>query len=45
LHARLASEIDGDWGYRGMNAYSGAVVHDDDARRHAPAALDGCLMV
>ncbi len=40
LHAGLASEIDDDWSYRRMNAYSGAVVRDRDARRHAPAALD-----
>src|SRR5688572_19144320 len=40
LHAELASEIDDDWAYRRMNAYSGFVVRDRDARRHAPAALD-----
>ena len=40
LHAELAARIDGDWSYRRMNAYSGFVVRDDDARRHAPAALD-----
>ena len=40
LHARLASEIDDDWSYRRMNVYSGLVVRDRDARRHAAAALD-----
>lgn len=40
LHAELAREIDGDWSYRGTNAYSGVVVADRDARRHAPSALD-----
>ena len=40
LHAELASEIDDDWSYRRMNAYSGSVVRDRDARRHIPAALD-----
>ena len=40
LHAELASETNDDWAYRRMNAYSGFVVRDRDARRHAPAALD-----
>src|SRR6202043_3235176 len=40
LHAALSHEIAGDWGYRGMTAYSGSVVSDRDARRHVPAALD-----
>jgi glycine/D-amino acid oxidase-like deaminating enzyme len=40
LHAELARETDDDWAYRRMNAYSGFVVRDRDARRHAPAALD-----
>src|SRR5215207_642336 len=40
LHAELASEIDDDWSYRRMNAYSGVVVRNRDARRHTPAALD-----
>ena len=40
LHAELAGEIDDDWAYRRMNAYSGVVVGDRDARRHTPAALD-----
>src|ERR1700740_1845845 len=38
LHAQLAVEIEQDCGYRRMNAYSGFVVRDDDARRHARAA-------
>jgi len=40
LHAELASEMDGDWAYRRMNAYSGFVARDRDARRNEPAALD-----
>jgi glycine/D-amino acid oxidase-like deaminating enzyme len=40
LHAELAGEIEGDWSYRGMNAYTGHVLRDRDARRHKPAALD-----
>src|SRR5687768_10343889 len=40
LHAQLAGEIDDDWAYRPMNAYSGVVVRDRDARRHRRAALD-----
>ena len=40
LHAELAREIDGDWSYRGTNAYSGYVRRDGDSRRHKPAALD-----
>jgi glycine/D-amino acid oxidase-like deaminating enzyme len=40
LHAELASATDDDWSYRRMNAYSGFVARDRDARRHAPAALD-----
>ena len=40
LHAALPSEIAGDWGYRGMTAYSGIVVPERDARCHTPAALD-----
>ncbi|OAF04265.1 D-amino-acid oxidase [Bradyrhizobium centrolobii] len=39
LHARLADEIAGDWGYRRMSAYSGLVASDTDARRDAPCAL------
>ena len=40
LHAALAGEIAGDWGYRRMTAYSGFVVPGRDARRHVAAALD-----
>ena len=40
LHAELAGELDTDWAYRRMDAYSGVVVGDRDARRHKPAALD-----
>jgi glycine/D-amino acid oxidase-like deaminating enzyme len=40
LHAALPNEIAGDWGYRRMTAYSGFVVPERDARRHAPAELD-----
>ena len=36
LHASLPEEIDGDWGYRRMTAYSGLVVPERDRRRHAP---------
>jgi glycine/D-amino acid oxidase-like deaminating enzyme len=40
LHAALPGEIAGDWGYRGMTAYSGVVVAERDARRHRPTGLD-----
>ena len=40
LHGELATEIEGDWAYRRMNAYSGYVLRDDDSRRSEPAALD-----
>jgi len=39
LHAELASEIAGDWGYRPMTAYSGFVAPDGDARRTLPSTL------
>ncbi|WP_249141155.1 FAD-binding oxidoreductase [Bradyrhizobium liaoningense] len=39
LHAELASEIAGDWGYRPMTAYSGFVAPDGDARRNLPSTL------
>jgi glycine/D-amino acid oxidase-like deaminating enzyme len=39
LHSLLAEELDGDWGYRGMNAYSGIIVSDNEKRRRAPSAL------
>src|SRR5215472_19269720 len=40
LHAELASELSADWGHRPMSAYSGFVMPDGDARRHAPSELD-----
>ena len=39
LHAELPNVVAGDWGYRGMTAYSGFVVPEGDARRHAAAKL------
>src|ERR1044071_8005299 len=39
LHANLRDELDGDWGYQRMTAYSGLVVSDRDRRRHAAAEL------
>jgi glycine/D-amino acid oxidase-like deaminating enzyme len=39
LHAQLAQEIAGDWGYRPMTAYSGFVASGGDPRRNAPSAL------
>ena len=39
LHAELPNVVAGDWGYRRMTAYSGFVVPEADARRHAPAKL------
>jgi glycine/D-amino acid oxidase-like deaminating enzyme len=35
LHAELADEIADDLGYQRTNAYSGFIVRDRDARRHA----------
>jgi glycine/D-amino acid oxidase-like deaminating enzyme len=40
LHTSLAGEIDGDWAYQRMTAYSGDVVSDRDHRRNRPASLD-----
>ena len=40
LHAALPKEVGADWSYRRMNAYSGVVVGDRSARRHAPAELE-----
>jgi glycine/D-amino acid oxidase-like deaminating enzyme len=40
LHAGLPGEVAGDWGHRPMTAYSGFVVSEHDARRHAPSELD-----
>ena len=43
LHERLAGELDGEWGYRRMSAYSGVVVPDRDrAPAHARASSTGC---
>ena len=39
LHASLRDELDGDWGYQRMTAYSGLVVSDRDRRRHAASEL------
>jgi len=39
LHAVLAGEIAGDWGYRGMSAYSGFVAGEADAGRNEPSGL------
>jgi glycine/D-amino acid oxidase-like deaminating enzyme len=36
----LSGEVDGDWGYQRMTAYSGLVVPDRDERRHVAAELD-----
>ena len=40
LHAGLPQEIDGDWAYQRMTAYSGLVVDANDQRRHVAASLD-----
>jgi glycine/D-amino acid oxidase-like deaminating enzyme len=40
LHEALPNEVEGDWGYRPMTAYSGLVVSEHDSRRHAPSELD-----
>ena len=40
LHVELAAEMEDDWSFRRMGAYSGFVAGDRDARRHAPAVLD-----
>ena len=39
LHASLRAEVDGDWGYQRMTAYSGLVVSERDRRRHATSEL------
>jgi glycine/D-amino acid oxidase-like deaminating enzyme len=39
LHAILQDEIGANWSYRRMNAYSGVVVGERSAHRHAPASL------
>jgi glycine/D-amino acid oxidase-like deaminating enzyme len=40
LHAALPDEIEGDWAYRRMNAFSGFAFLDDDARRLRAIKLD-----
>ena len=40
LHAELASQMEDDWSFRRMTAYSGFVAPDRDGRRHEPSALD-----
>ena len=40
LRAELPRDLEGHWAYRPLNAYSGHVVRDRDARRRKPAALD-----
>jgi glycine/D-amino acid oxidase-like deaminating enzyme len=40
LHATLQQETGADWSYRRMNAYSGVVVGERSARRHAPCELE-----
>lgn len=40
LHASLAGEIEGDWGYRPMTAYAGFVVSGADGRRGGGTTLD-----
>ena len=40
LHASLQDETGADWSYRRMSAYSGVVVGDRSAHRHAPSELD-----
>jgi glycine/D-amino acid oxidase-like deaminating enzyme len=40
LHDALRREVGADWSYRRMNAYSGVVVGDGSAHRHAPASLE-----
>lgn len=39
LHDALPREVGADWSYRRMNAYSGVVVGEGSAHRHAPASL------
>ena len=40
LHASLREELDGDWGYQRMTAYSGLIAPEGDRRRHAASRLD-----
>src|SRR5690349_1632443 len=39
LHAELEKETGANWSYRRMSAYSGLVVGERSARRHAPSEL------
>jgi glycine/D-amino acid oxidase-like deaminating enzyme len=39
MHALLPDAVQGDWGYRRMNAWSGFIAPDSHARRHAPSEL------
>src|SRR5688572_25055810 len=39
LHASLPTEIDGDWGYQRMTAYSGFVVPERGKHRHGASKL------
>src|SRR5262249_18515851 len=39
LHAELEKETGANWSYRRMSAYSGVVVGERSARRHAPSEL------
>jgi glycine/D-amino acid oxidase-like deaminating enzyme len=39
LHAALPGQVEGDWGYRRMTAYSGFVLPRGDARHRGPAKL------
>src|SRR5262245_24740252 len=40
LHAALQEETGANWSYRRMSAYSGVVVDERSARRHAPSELE-----
>jgi glycine/D-amino acid oxidase-like deaminating enzyme len=40
LHADFHNELDGDWGYQRVSAYSGLVVPERDPRRQVGAELD-----
>jgi glycine/D-amino acid oxidase-like deaminating enzyme len=40
LHDALPKQVGADWSYRRMNAYSGVVIDEGSAHRHAPASLE-----
>jgi glycine/D-amino acid oxidase-like deaminating enzyme len=40
LHARLAEDLDSDWGYRGLSTYSGVATAGNGASRGRNADLD-----